>query len=139
MMTKSSEQLSCLSIILCDDVFEDKRTSKRILVGTFDRILAGAFPCAHGSMVVWLELTSGRGQYDLSVSIVHAETDLKTLEVNGRVVFEDPLQVVGIAIGFANVVFKEPGKYWIDVYANQTLIAQRAFLVEQPPGTGKSP
>lgn len=130
------EQLTCLSILICDDIFRDERTKKLVIVGTFNYINAVRFPCRHPRMRILITLTNGRGRYELKLSIRSAATDQPLLEMKGDATFKDPTQIVDIDMEIRDLQFPEPGKYWVVLEADDQIIQQRPFVVTQAREAG---
>lgn len=128
-MSKSPEQLTCISIILCDDVYRDELTKKQVIVGTFNRVSARELPAIHPKMCVLFSLTDGNGEYDLSVAVEHEKTGQEILRVAGPLKVDDPQQIVDIDLNLQGVVFPEEGKYWIVLRSDDRILQQRPFFV----------
>lgn len=136
-MSRNPEKLTCVSIIVCDDVYRDERTKRLIIVGTFSRITTAALPCRHQRMVVLFTLTNGRGRYELSLGIEHEQTGQVIVEVNGPLQQENPLAINEINVTLDNLVFPHEGKYWVVVKADKEIIGQRPFIVRVRGGEEK--
>jgi len=125
------EQLTCLSIIVCDEIYRDERTKKQIIVGTFNRIGATEFPVRHPKMSVLVSVTNGRGNYELKVTVVNASTEALLMEVSGPFTMNSPLDIIDINLEIVGIIFPSPGKYWVNVEADGNLIASRPVRVEK--------
>lgn len=133
-MERNPEELTCISIIVCDDIYRDEQTKKLVIVGTFNNIFAKSFPCRHRQFRVLFTLTNGSGPYNLSLSIENARTGNVLMELKGPARLDDPLQITDVDVGIENMVFPEPGKYWIILRSDEIIVAQRPFMVsERPP------
>lgn len=139
-MAGNPERLTCVSIILCDVVYRDERTKKLLIVGTFNRIAAPSVPCMHPHLEVLFTLTNGRGSYQLSLAIEHADTGEKVVEVSGPLSVQDPLAVRDINLILRNLEFRAAGKYWVVLRSDGEILSQRPFLVEvaAPDDEGKA-
>jgi len=133
MMAKNPEKLSCVSIIICDDIYRDEVSKKLVIVGTFNRVTAPSFPCKHGRMSVLLTLTNGRGEYDLSLAIENARTGELVAEVKGPLAVQDPLAISDINLQLHNLVFPTADKYWVMLKADEEIIGQRPFVLQANP------
>lgn len=136
------ETLTCLSILVCDDVYRDESTKKQIIVGTFNRIAGHEFPIRHPKMTVLLSVTNGRGKYELKVSVVNASTDALLMEVSGPFAMDNPLNIIDINLEIVGIIFPVPGKYWVNVEVDGELIASRPIQVEKvekPPEVQTGP
>ncbi len=129
-MEPNPEKLSCISIIICDEVYRDEVTKKLVIVGTFNRIATQGLPCQHPAMTVLFTLTNGRGKYDLSLSIEHEKTGATIAELRGPVEVTDPLMMSDVSVKLGNVTFPEAGKYWVTLKADEEIIQQRPFAIK---------
>ena len=130
-MTNSPEKLSCISIIVCDDVFRDETTKKLVVIGTFNRIWAKEIPCTHRRINVLFSVTNARGRYDLKVSVEHEKTGRKVIELGGPFEVKSPLDIYDINLVLENLVFCDEGKYWVEIKADGEIIQQRPFFVQK--------
>lgn len=137
-MAKNPEKLSCISIIVCDDVYRDERTKKMIIVGTFNQISTARLPSVHPSLNVLFSLTNGRGKYDVRVSVEHETTGEVAVEFGGSIEFNDPLAVNDVNIVLGNLMFKHAGKYWITLKSDGEILQMRPFFVNLLPSKGES-
>lgn len=132
-MQPNPEKLSCLSIIVCDDVYRDEVSKKLVIVGAFNQILAPGFPCIHRKMVVLFALTNGRGQYDFSLAIEHEETGEHIVEMRGPMTIDNPLIVTDVDVALLDTSFPRSGKYWVYLKADSEIIQQRPLWVAANP------
>lgn len=128
-MEPNPEKLTCISIIICDDVYRDETTKKLIIVGTFNSIHARELPCRHPRMTVLFTLTNGRGDYDLSLSVESAEDREPIVEIKGPFHSDDPLGIIDVNVQLVGIGFQLEGKYWIVLRADGEIIGQRPFGV----------
>jgi hypothetical protein len=124
-----------LAIVICDQIIEDKLTGKKSLIGIFNQIGTGSFPCRHPQLCVFVSLTEGRGQCAARLRIVHDESEHVVAEVNGNIQFPDVHVVVELNFNLVGLAFPEPGMYSIEFYCDDALILERRFNVVkvQPP------
>ena len=120
-----------LAIIVCDSIIDDRKTGKKTLVGVFNRIAAGSFPCVHHSLSVFVSLTNGRGEYEAELRCVKSATEEPIMEGKGKVGFKDPRDVVEIGFELRGLKFPEPGLYHLEFLCDGVPIGQRPFTVEE--------
>jgi len=130
-----AEQLTCVSILVCDDVYRDEQTKKLVIVGTFNQITTASFPCMHPKMSVLFTLTNGNGTYDVALAIEHEESATMIAELKGPLQVTDPLAINDVIVQFVGAVFPKAGKYWVVLKANGEIIGQRPFMVKLPEAT----
>ncbi len=132
-MTANPEQLTCVSMIVCDSVFRDERSKKLVIIGTFNRIIAAKVPCIHPKMVVLFSVTNGNGVYNVSVRIVHERTGHEVINIAGPMKIDDPLAIADINVELQGVVFPQDGKYWVELKADGVILQARPLLVMVAP------
>jgi hypothetical protein len=118
-----------LAIVICDQIIEDKLTSKKSLIGIFNQIGTQKFPCQHPQVSVFIALTEGLGQCSARLRIVHDESNHVVAEVNGQIKFPDVHTVVELNFNLVGLVFPDPGVYAIEFYCDDTLVLERRFHV----------
>lgn len=139
MTTKNPEQLTCISILVCDDIYRDEKTRKLVIVGTFNVINSPRFPCTHPRLRVLFTLTNGRGRYTLMLAVEEAASGRRIVEMSGPADVQNPLDIADIDVEMQNVTLPNPGKYWVQVYADGELVAQRPFVANLVPAQGTGP
>ena len=120
-----------LAIVVCDQIIEDKRTNKKSLIGIFNQIAAGEFPCRHPQLAVFVSVTEGRGRYPVRLRMAHEETAETVVDVNGELELTDVNMVAELGFDLLGVVFPKPGLYSIEFYCDDALILERRFHVAQ--------
>jgi hypothetical protein len=132
---------SGLAIVVCDQIIEDKTTSKKSIIGIFNNIASVTFPCRHPQLSVFVSLTEGRGTYQARLRVVNEETGAAVTEVNGQIQLPEVHTVAELAFNFIGLEFPAPGLYSIEFYCDDALILERRFHVSQakPPPKGPPP
>jgi len=120
-----------LAIVVCDQIIEDKFTSKKSLIGIFNNIGTQNFPCRHPQVCVFVSLTEGRGECAARLRIVHDETNQVVAEVDGKIQFPEIHTVVELNFNLVGLAFPEPGMYSIEFYCDDALILERRFNVTE--------
>ncbi|MCH8914203.1 MAG: hypothetical protein IIA33_11630 [Planctomycetes bacterium] len=119
-----------LSLIVCDQIINDRMTGKHSLIGMFSRVHARAFPATHPQICIFASLTDGHGKVDLTIRIVDANEARKPIiEGKGRVEFKDPRAVACLNLHFNGLVFPEPGGYRVQLKCHGELLREaRLYL-----------
>ncbi len=138
-MTTPTPTPTGLAIVLCDQIIEDKQTSKKSLIGIFNQIGTAEFPCRHARLSIFVSITEGRGTSDAKLRIVCEETDKVVTEVRGRIQFPDIHSVVEICFNFGILIFETPGLYSIEFYCDDVIVLERRFHVLKVVPTPKGP
>jgi len=118
---------TCLAIILCDAVIEDKATNKKSLIGIFNTIGSPKFPVVHHSASFLVTLTDGRGRTPLVVRMVKLDNEREVLSLRSEVRFDDPVSVVDLVLRMQGLPIPEPGTYVIEVLFEGVPIGSRRF------------
>lgn len=126
---QGQEPLTCISVMICDDLYRDESTKKLIVVGAFNTISVPELPAQHPKMCVLFTLTNGRGEYDLSLTIEHERTGREILCIKGPLLIDDPLAIADVDVRLHGIVFPESGKYWVVLRCDEEIIQQRPFFV----------
>ena len=121
---------TCIAVVVCDEVYQDRESGKRIAVGLFNRLVAASFPVRHPQMSVLFSVTNARGKCDLRLTI-EAETGEVIAELRGPFASNDPLLVSDICVRFRGIIFPRAGKYWACVKSGEQVLAQRPFMVSE--------
>jgi len=120
-----------LSLIICDTVMEDKHTSKKSLIGLFDRIHAQRLPCIHPAMSAFVSVTGGRGEYPCEIVCRHQDGETVAFSAKGRVDLKDPRQVVDLVFRLSGVRFLKDGLYWVTFQMDDVPIIMRPLQVQK--------
>jgi hypothetical protein len=124
--------VKCISILLCEAAYLVANTTNLIVVNTFNRLSASAFPCHFPRITVLYTVTDGHGTYELEVAVVNAATGQVSMEMSQRSVLTDPLSIMDVQVTMLHVPLPAPGKYWMEVRCDGSLIGQRPFYVYGP-------
>ena len=119
-----------LVLVACDMLIEDKTSSKKSLIGLFDRLYASAFPCTHPFMTVMVSLTSGRGDYPCELVCRHADSETVAFSAKGKVSFREPSQVLDLVFQLKGVRFPKPGTYWLHFLVDDMPVLMRPLFIQ---------
>ncbi len=122
-------ELTCLSVLVCDDVYRDEITKKMAIIGTFNAIRVERLPATHPRMSIVLSLTSGQGSHDVAVALEHEATGTEVVRIERPVTFDSPLAIADIALHLIAVPLTHAGKHWVTVRSGGTILQQRPFEV----------
>ena len=131
------------AFLLCDYVLHEAGTNKKSLIGIFEDIHITAFPHSYPRIAVYVNLNDAHGKYVLELRLVSSADNSvigsgKTPEVQ----IDNPLRTCEFALQIQNLIFRQPGVYEFQVFANGDLVATKAFNVKRvrvgpplpPPG-----
>lgn len=127
--SNSKPKPEALAMIICDTVMDDRKTNKKILVGTFNNIGAVNFPVRHLEMHVFIVLTGGHGKYQGVLRCIQASSEKPIMELSGPIEFHNPLHVIEIDFALKQLVFPKEGTYIFQLCCDSEIIMQRKFMV----------
>lgn len=111
---------SVSSFLIADQVFRQD-TGKWCIIGVFNRILAGRFPCVHPSLGLFVRLSDALGDYEVRVDYCDSEDRVITKLEGIRLNVRDRLANVELGIQTYNLPIKAPGRYFFRLYFNNEL------------------
>ena len=125
-----TEKLKILSMVICDEVLEDKRTNKKSLIGLFNRINAVQFPARHTrGMHIYFALTNCHGKYRTTLQYSFLK-DLRVLgQIHGQISCEDPNAILECDFELVDVVFAHEGFYNFELLIEGVPLIERKFFV----------
>ena len=90
----------------------------------FNAMHAGAFPYTRKAFCVFAQLSGGLGEIPVHLDIVRARDErlIRTSETH-RLRFERRTQLLQFSMQFEGVVFEEPGVYLVQLYCDNTWVA----------------
>lgn len=118
------------AFLICDYVIHEQDTNKKSCIGIFHQINAPSFPCRHGQLSVYANLTNALGEYAFKLSLVHLRDDKEIGSGSTpKLTIPDRLQTAELAFRLQNIVFPHPGKYEFRLEANDRVIATKEVAV----------
>jgi hypothetical protein len=123
----------CKAILLCEQVFVDHMTRKKILVGIIHRLRLGSFPGPAPAFTVFLQLTDGIGKYRITIEIRDLNGDAVIARGGGpEIEFRDRFSRLEILIPLSGLPLPHPGPYDFIVFADGNEIDRQRFLAQLP-------
>jgi len=123
-----------IALVVCDNIYEDLR-QKKALVGLFNNIYSPGFPVAHPQMAVYIAFTDTRPNMKGRLDIVNGESDEVIAGAEGDIPKTDsPNSVIEMDFILNNVVFREPGMYFVRFLINGVIQSQKPIRVIQAGG-----
>ena len=129
------EKPTCIAIVICNEVIEDKRTNNKTLVGIFNRIQTPQLPALHFRMFIMASLTNGIGNWPITFRISDP-SGKEILKLTGEGNFADPLAVLDIVVEVRGMQITKEGVHFVDLCVGDGYdqMAQRRFFVERVKG-----
>ena len=116
-----------LAMIICDSMIEDKKTGKKSLIGIFNSINSATVPCTHPALNVFIVLTEGIGDYQVSLRCIKSDDEKPLIDLKGQIKFQNPHQIIECNYEIGGMKMTEFGFYRFDFYCNETLLISRKF------------
>jgi hypothetical protein len=130
---------SALSLLVCDNLWEDQLSGKTYILGTYSEIRANTFPAVHPQMAVHVSLTNGRGQNDIRIRLIDTDEERAAIwQQNVQLDFPDPRAIFEIGFVLGEVTFPEEGEYRVQVHRGNDLVIERRIVVIPPEAESES-
>lgn len=123
----------CISVVLCNEVIEDKYTNNKTLVSLFNTILAPQLPSIHPRLFIMVSLTGGIGAWPISVSF-RSPSGKEIFRLQTDLVFDNAELVQDIILEVHGLPLLERGQHYIDIVLEQTVVNSRMFSVQLTKG-----
>ncbi len=133
------------AIVLCDCIYSDARTGKKVLAGTFNTLWAVEFPTVFArSTFVYLCVTEVHREATLGMRYVDLDTNDALLSLDGIVLeAESPVLSVELAIEIPPLPMPHAGPYAIEVVCGDSPLGSVRMLAQKiappPPANGHTP
>jgi hypothetical protein len=129
-----------VSLLICDQVIDDKASNKKSAIGIFNMILVGKLPTAIHQMAILASLTEISGKVELELRLVRDADDAILFSGKGTVEAPDPLAVVDLIFSMTGVQIPAAGQYAFELLASGEILGRRRFQVflrpPPPPRAG---
>jgi hypothetical protein len=123
------------SFVVCEAIFEDRRTHKCILVGPCGGLALGFFPAGF-RLSLYADLCGGHGTYELALEL--RDDDLEVVwgwRWPEPIRHDDPLEPYHVILHGAVLEFPRPGRYDLVLLANGEEVARHGLqVVHRPAG-----
>jgi hypothetical protein len=127
-----------VSLLLCDQVIDDKLSNKKSAIGIFNTILVPKLPTVIQQMAILASVTEIIGRVELEIRLVRDNDNVVLFSGRGAVEAPDPLAVVDLLFAMQGIRIPEPGQYAFELLGRGALLGRRRFqvFVRQPPHGG---
>ncbi len=117
--------------VLCDDVRREEN-GKFILIGLFEAINAKKFPATHQMLFVVNRWCKGEGTFTQKIRIVNTIDKSNVFQTDDQA-FELPDidRHHTLISRFNNLLFPNPGKYWIEVFLDNELVLNYPIILKE--------
>ncbi|MGD8453053.1 MAG: hypothetical protein PVJ57_14640 [Phycisphaerae bacterium] len=122
-----------VSLLICDQVIDDKITSKKSAIGLFNAILVPKMPATINQMVVLASLTEIESRIELELRLVRDADNQVLFHTHGPIAAPSPLAIVDLVFTMRGTRITAPGQYAFEVLCASELLGRRRFQVIQRP------
>ena len=121
------------AILLADEVYQDTRTRKFIIAGTFDQIQMAEFPGTHPGTALYLNLGDFHGPHEFLVRLVRLEDGFEVWSSGDMEIDqEDRAKHAEFHIPLPPTDFDRAGPYAIEVVWDGKLLGECRIQVTLP-------
>lgn len=130
-----------VSLLICDQVIDDKLSNKKSAIGLFSVIVVPRMPAAIHQMAVLASLTELSGKTQLELRLMRDADDTAVFSSQGYVNAPNPLAVVDLLFTLRGIRIQDAGQYAFEVLHEGELLGRRRFqlIVRQPPSAPQRP
>lgn len=131
-----------VSLLLCDQVIDDKLTNKKSAIGLFNMIVVQQMPAVINQMAVLASLTEITGKPQLELRLMRDADEHVVFSSKGFVNAPNPLAVVDLVFGMRGVRVEAAGQYAFEVLHEGGILGRRRFQVviaQRPPQQPPAP
>ena len=128
-----------VSLLLCDQVIDDKLSGKKSAIGIFNTILVPRMPAAIHQMAILASVTEISGRVELELRLVRDADNAILFSGKGGVEAPNPLAVVDLLFAMQGVKIPAEGQYAFELLSSEELLGRRRFLVRLRPAPGRAP
>lgn len=128
-------------LILCERVVPDAENPKRLsllrVISTARPAAGDDYPLVQAELSVFAQLTECRGAGRIRIEVRNADTEAVTYRSPEQrfTVPNDPLKIHGVTFRIRNLVFPEPGLYWVQLWYDDDVLTHTSitFRPNSPP------
>lgn len=135
-MSETALQPACLSLLICDAVYQEPFTRKTTILGMMVHIPVMSVPFVYPPFCVHFSLTHLRGTYEIRIIIKHERTGeviSQTPAGKERVTCDDPRGQLDGTVRIESLRFPHEGLYRFSLLLNGTVVAERHVELRLPP------
>lgn len=126
-----------VSLLVCDQVIDDRISNKKSAVGIFNTIMVPKMPTVLHHVAVLASLTDIAGRSQVELRLIHDADNEILFSGRGEVDAPNPLAVVDLLFGMQGIRIQRPGQYAFELLSGGELLGRRRFQVLMRPPTGQ--
>ena len=125
-----------VSLIFCDEVWQDATTQKFHVIGAFDSIRVGGIPHVVNGLGLTLALRGGRGEFQGQIACLDP-TGVRAFGSSVQILkFQNPRHVVWAFFRMVNVSFRRSGIYVVQFLCENRILGERPLRVRVAGANG---
>jgi hypothetical protein len=128
-----------VSLLICDQVIDDRLSNKKSAIGLFNAVLVPSVPTRIHQLAVMATLTEIRGRTPLRLRLVRDEDNEVLMQTRGHVEAPDPLAMVDLVFAMQGIPVAKAGQYAFELLSESELLGRRRFRVvigrRKPPAS----
>lgn len=130
-----------VSMLICDQVIDDKLTNKKSAIGLFNLIAVPRVPTTISNMAVLISLTEITGRSELELRLIRDTDNAVLFHSQGVIAAPDPLATVDLLFALQGLKFDQIGQHAFEVLCRSEILARRRFHVRplSPPRPNPEP
>lgn len=123
------------ALLLADQIYVDAATGKKIIAGTFNRLVCEEFPTTSiVSKFALVSLTDVHNEVEISLRFVDLQTGDALLELKGlTVTAEDPLETVEMVVELPPLPLPHPGSYALEIHWQGEMLGLLRIFLDAAP------
>ncbi|MEP0846872.1 MAG: hypothetical protein HRF50_08635 [Phycisphaerae bacterium] len=128
-----------VSLILCDQIIDDRLTGKKSAIGLFNTIWLTSAPARIQAIAVMASLTEITGRIPLELRLVRDADNATLMGSRGVLEAPSPLAVVDLVFVMQGIPLATAGQYAFELYARGEMLGRRRFhalVGRAPPASG---
>ncbi len=124
-----------VSLLICDQVIDDKLSNKKSAIGIFNMILVPKLPTSIHQMAILASVTEISGRAEMELRLMRDFDNEVLFSGRGAVEAPDPLAVVDLLFAMHGIKIPEEGQFAFELLSDGELLGRRRFQVQlRPPG-----
>lgn len=118
-----------VSLLICDQVIDDKLSNKKSAIGIFNTILVPRVPTAIHQMSILASVTEIVGRSELELRLVRDADNAVLFGGKGHVEAPDPLAIVDLLFAMQGIRIPDAGQYAFELLSGGEILGRRRFQV----------
>ncbi|MBK8913510.1 MAG: hypothetical protein IPM64_02725 [Phycisphaerales bacterium] len=118
-----------VSLLICDQVIDDKLSNKKSAIGMFNAVLVPQTPTTIQQMAVLASVTELTARVEMEIRLVRDADNSIIFSGRGFVEAPNPLAVVDLLFGLQGIQLPAPGQYAFEILIGGEPLGRRRFQV----------